>query len=122
MLDQHLGVLAGKVVADADGHLVCGRVVEIVAPLGLIIAVRSNDRSDDGIYLRGKGSAVESLGCLGLGRLGLAEGDLVDGAGADSQDHPRSEGNGCKTHLGVDEQVTSPERDDKDETTKSLCR
>lgn len=127
MLDQHLGVLAGKVVADADGHLVCGRVVEIVAPLGLIIAVRPNDRSDDGFYLWGKGSAVEGLGCLGLGRPGVAEGDLVDdgdlvgGARADTQD-PRGQGNGCNMHLDVYERVLSPDIYDRDKKTKSLYK
>lgn len=84
MLDQHLGVLAGEVVAGANGHVVCGRVVEIVAPLGLVMAVHPNDRSDDDVYLRGKGSLVERLGRLGLGRLGIADGDLVDGACADA--------------------------------------
>lgn len=121
MLDQHLGVLAGKVVADADGHLVCGRVVEIVAPLGLIIAVRPNDRPDDGVYLWGKGSAVEGLGCPGVAEGGLVDdGDLVDGTGADTQDQ-RGQGNGCKTHLDVDEQVVSPNIHDRDEKTRYFC-
>lgn len=84
MLDQHLGVLAGKVVAGANGHVVCSRVVEIVAPLGLVMTVYPNDGSDDDVYLGGKGSLVERLGRLGLGRLGVAEGDLVDGARADA--------------------------------------
>lgn len=120
MLDQHLGVLAGEVVAGANGHVVCGRAVEIVAPLGLVMTVYPNDRSDDDVYLGGKGSLVERLGRLGLGRLGVAEGDLVDEARADAEDQ-RSQGSGCKAHLDVDEQVLCPNIHDKGEKTKSLC-
>lgn len=79
MLDQHLGVLAGKVVAGANGHVVCGRVVEIVAPLGLVMTVHPNDGSDDDVYLGGKGSLVEGSGVWGSGVWALLKGTWLTG-------------------------------------------